>query len=53
MNGQLLLVGLSGWLKADVGVIYGGIKVLVYVGFNIDTRDDFLLVVSSVSEGGK
>jgi ABC-type taurine transport system ATPase subunit len=40
-------------LKADVSVIYGGIKVWVCVGFNIDIRDDFLLVVLGVSDGGK
>lgn len=40
-------------MKADVSVIYGGIKVWVCVGFNIDTRDDFLLVVLGVSDGGK
>lgn len=53
MNDQPLLVALSGWLKANVDVVYGGIKVQVCVGFNIDTRDDFLLVVSGVSEGEK
>jgi len=53
MNSQPLLVALSGKLKADVSVIYGGIKVWVCVGFNIDTRDDFLLVVLGVSDGGK